>query len=50
MQHGSPEDIKAAVKELIDISPEGRLIVSASGEFADKTPEENVRAIIEASL
>lgn len=38
IQHGSPGDITKAVKELIDISPEGRLIVSASGEFADNPP------------
>lgn len=48
IQKGNPEDVKVAVKELITTSPKHRLIVSASGEFADGTPRENVRAMIEA--
>lgn len=50
LQHGSPENVEKAVKELIKSSPDQRLIVSASGEFADKTPKENVRAMIEAAF
>lgn len=49
--HGTPEEIRKKVKEVIDIAkPYGNFILAASDYFSEGTPYENIQAYADAGL
>lgn len=49
MEHGTPEDVEADVKELIDLfAGNGGLIIDSAGAITDHSKPENVATMVEA--